>query len=111
MFYHEEDELVKVYQDINFGYTLCSLLEKEENLENIKLKDFKIYLDSNFILRLLDLQEECYFGETKELFNLLVQSGAKLVVFDETLTEVEGINLQYGKPLIIKYRKWFDDTL
>lgn len=101
--YHEEDELVKVYQDINFGYTLCSLLEKEENLENIKLKDFKIYLDSNFILRLLDLQEECYFGETKELFNLLVQSGAKLVVFDETLTEVESV-IEYYKQKYIKER-------
>lgn len=86
--YKKEDELVKIYQDISFGYTLCSLLEKEEDLENIKLKDFTIYLDSNFILRLLDLQEECFSRETKELFELLKKSGAKLIVFEETITEV-----------------------
>lgn len=86
--YAQDDELVKIYQDISFGYTLCSLLEKEEDLENIKLKDFTIYLDSNFILRLLDLQEECFSKETKELFELLKKSGAKLIVFEETINEV-----------------------
>jgi len=85
---YQDDELFKIFQDINFGYTLCSLVEKEEQIDKIKLKDFIIYLDSNFILRLLDLQEECYSNETKELFDLLSQSGAKLKVFEETLIEV-----------------------
>lgn len=84
----QDDELFKIFQDINFGYTLCSLVEKEEQIDKIKLKDFIIYLDSNFILRLLDLQEECYSNETKELFDLLSKSGAKLKVFEETLIEV-----------------------
>lgn len=85
---YQDDALFKIFQDINFGYTLCSLVEKEEQIDKIKLKDFIIYLDSNFILRLLDLQEECYSNETKELFDLLSQSGAKLKVFEETLIEV-----------------------
>lgn len=99
--YKKEDELVKIYQDISFGYTLCSLLEKEEDLENIKLKDFTIYLDSNFILRLLDLQEECFSKETKELFELLKKSGAKLIVFEETIIEVINV-IDYYKT---KYQK------
>lgn len=94
--YKKEDELVKIYQDISFGYTLCSVLEKEGDLESIKLKDFTIYLDSNFILRLLDLQEECFSKETKELFELLKKSGAKLIVFEETITEVINV-IEYYK--------------
>lgn len=92
----QEDDLVKIFQDINFGYTLCSLMEKEENVETIKLKDFTIYLDSNFILRLLDLQEECFTNESKELFDLLKQSGAKLLIFEETVHEVMSV-LEYYK--------------
>lgn len=86
--YYQEDELVKIFEDINFGYRLCSLVEKEEQIEKIKLKDFVIFLDSNFILRLLDLQEECFSDETKELFELLSKSGAKLKIFQETINEV-----------------------
>lgn len=85
---HQNDDLFRIFQDINFGYTLCSLVEREDQIDKIKLKDFVIYLDSNFILRLLDLQEECYSNETKELFDLLSKSGAKIKVFEETLDEV-----------------------
>ena len=100
----KEDDLVKIFQDISFGFTLCSLLEREEKLENIKLKDFTIYLDSNFILRLLDLQEECFSKETKELFDLLKKSGAKLIVFEETINEVINV-IQYYKEKYQNERK------
>ena len=94
--YYQEDELVKIFEDINFGYRLCSLVEKEEQIEKIKLKDFVIFLDSNFILRLLDLQEECFSDETKELFELLSKSGAKLKIFQETINEVISV-IEYYK--------------
>lgn len=94
---HQDDELYKIFQDINFGYTLCSLVEREEQLDKIKLKDFVIYLDSNFILRLLDLQEECYSAETKELFELLSKSGAKIKVFEETIDEVSSVIEHYKR--------------
>lgn len=97
---YQDDELYKIFQDINFGYTLCSLIEKENQIEKIKLNDFIIYLDSNFILRLLDLQEECYSAETKELFELLTNSGAKLKVFEETIEEVISVIEHYKRRYI-----------
>ena len=82
------NHLYQTFCDINFGYTLSSLLSQESSIEKIKLKDVVIYLDSNFILRLLDLQEECYSKETKELFELLKNSGVRLRIFKETVEEV-----------------------
>lgn len=93
---YSEQDLFKTYQDINFGFTLCSLLEKENELDNIKLQDFIIYLDSNFILRLLDLQEKCFTSETNELFELLKKSGATIKVFEETIHEVMSV-IEYYK--------------
>lgn len=98
---HSEQELFKTYQDINFGFTLCSLLEKEDEIDNIKLQNFVIYLDSNFILRLLDLQEDCFTSETKELFELLKKSGATIKVFEETIDEVMSVIEYYKQKYII----------
>lgn len=98
---HQEDELYNIFCDINFGYTLCSLIEKEKQIEKIKLNDFVIYLDSNFVLRLLDLQEECYSVETKELFDLLSTSGAKIKIFEETIDEVINV-IEHYKSRYIK---------
>lgn len=91
-----EQDLFSTYQSINFGFTLCSLLEKDEQMEEIKLKDFVIYLDSNFVLRLLDLQEECFTSETNELFKLLKQSGAVIKIFEETVQEIISV-IEYYK--------------
>lgn len=101
---HQNDDLYKIFQDINFGYTLCSLIEREEQTDRIKLKDFVIYLDSNFILRLLDLQEECYSDETKELFELLSKSGAKIKIFEETINEVISV-IEFYKQRYIREKE------
>ena len=108
--YFQEDELVKIFEDINYGYRLCSLVEKEEQIENIKLNDFVIFLDSNFILRLLDLQEECFSSETKELFELLSQSGAKLKIFQETINEVISV-IEYYKQKYAREKNTIGDFL
>ena len=47
-------------------------------------------------MRLLDLQEECFSAETKELFELLSKSGAKLKIFQETINEVISV-IEYYK--------------
>ena len=103
----QDDELYTIFKELNFGYTVCSLLERDKGIDSIKLYDFVIYIDSTFVLRLIDLQEYCSSKETKELFDLLIASGATIKILDETISEVTSI-IGYYKELYVKKKEEYE---
>ncbi len=90
-----DNDLVKSFANIYFGYNLYSVLETNANLNDIRFSNLTIYLDSNFILRLFDLQESHFTKETTELFNILKANNVKLVIFEETIIEIKSVLLYY----------------
>ena len=90
-----DNDLVKSFANIYFGYNLYSVLETNANLNDIRFNNLTIYLDSNFILRLFDLQESHFTKETTELFNILKANNVKLVIFEETIIEIKSVLLYY----------------
>lgn len=92
-----ESSLVNTFHAIYFGANIYALLQNTNNI--IKNRDFNsliIYLDSNFILRLMDLQEEYFHKETLELYSILKSNGIKLRVFEETIEEVKSVISYYA---------------
>lgn len=91
-----DNELVKTFFDIYFGYNIYSIFQTQtENIGGLKLNNIKVYLDSNFILRLIDLQESNYCKETRELFELLKTNNTKLLIFQETIIEIKSVIRYY----------------
>lgn len=90
-----DNDLVKSFANIYFGYNLYSVLETNATLNDIRFNNLTIYLDSNFILRLFDLQESHFTKETTELFNILKANNVKLVIFEETIIEIKSVLLYY----------------
>lgn len=91
-----DDFLSKTFIKIYFGLNLYSLLEANfTESPKLKLNDLTVYLDSNFILRLLDLQGKDFTNETNELYYSLINCGVRLVVFDETISEIRSVLKYY----------------
>ena len=91
-----DNDLVEIFTGIYRGYTLCELFNTSKFDSDISLaKELTVYLDSNFILRLLDLQAERFTKQTKELYGLLKKNNIKLKVFEETLKEVKDVISYY----------------
>ena len=54
-----DSALLETFVGIYFGYNMCSILNNSvHDLPNAKINELVVFLDSNFILRLLDLQAE-----------------------------------------------------
>lgn len=56
-----------------------------------------MYLDSNFILRLLDLQEDFFTRQTQELFESIAAERMDVRIFDETVDEIKNVILYRGR--------------
>lgn len=102
----ENNQLRGIFIDIYTGYCLCSVLTTTPN--NILGERFcvfsniKVYLDSNFILRLLDLQDGYFTKQTQELYESIIAEGVCLKVFDKTVDEIKSVILYRG-------RQYFDN--
>lgn len=87
-----ESKLSKIFQSIYFGANLYSLMNNAKTtIEKKEFQSLVIYLDSNFILRLLDLQEKEFTKETVELFETLKNNKIKLKIFEETVNEIRSV--------------------
>lgn len=87
-----DNAATQTFIDIYYGFSLCGILDNNSTeIQNAKINDTTIYLDSNFILRLMDLQEEHACIETRELFQMLRENKAKLRIFNETVEEIKRV--------------------
>lgn len=95
------NQLRSIFIDIYTGYCLCSVLTTTPN-NNLGEKvcafsNIKVYLDSNFILRLLDLQEDFFTRQTQELFESITAERMDVKIFDETVDEIKNVILYRGR--------------
>lgn len=87
-----ESELTEIFHSIYFGANIYSLINSSQStIAKKALQNLVVYLDSNFILRLMDLQEAISTNETTELFKTLKDNQIKLLIFDETIEEVKNV--------------------
>lgn len=87
-----ESELTNTFRSIYLGANICFLLENTGKIIDKKqFNSLVVYLDSNFILRLMDFQEEQFSNETNELFTILTNNNIKLKIFSETIEEVKSV--------------------
>lgn len=87
-----ESELTDTFHSIYFGANIYSLINNSHtSIARKELENLVVYLDSNFVLRLMDLQESAFTTETKELFNTLKENKIKLKIFNETIEEIKNV--------------------
>ncbi len=92
---HAEENRKEHYhtlQDMILGSIISEVLSSGESsidgITNTKFKDCQMFLDTNFIISVLDLRPPEFAGPAKELFNLLKKQKAKLKVFSFTVDEI-----------------------
>ena len=91
-----DNEAIQTFINIYYGFSLCEILNNNQlEIQQLKINDITIYLDSNFLLRLMDLQEEHACEETKELYDILHKHNARLRIFKETIEEIKQVISYY----------------
>jgi len=85
-------ETFEIIEKIIFG-SIISIVLKFEDISKVeqKFKDCEVYLDSNFIFSLLELDRKEFSKPAKELFNLLRLYKFKIKVFSFTLDEISNV--------------------
>ena len=81
----------QIAESVYFGSIVASLFESEIDLNAKFLNEEVYYLDTQIILKALDLQAEAETKPIIELLNLIKTSGGKLKVLDITCGEISFI--------------------
>ena len=97
----KKPEHYKTLQDMIFGSLISSILYTEgyHDLLSIRkppVKDLIIYLDTNYIFYLLDMDHEIYAKPAMELHALMSLNNIKLKVFSFTIDEICRVIGNYG---------------
>jgi hypothetical protein len=88
---HSNNYFYKIAESVYFGSIVASLFESEIDLNAKFLNDEIYYLDTQIILKALDLQAESETRPIIELLSLIKNSGGKLKALDITCGEISYI--------------------
>mgnify|MGYP001627773590 CR=1 FL=1 len=80
--------LYKIAEKIFLGSLIASYLEANIDLEENFAKKVEYYIDTELVLKALDLQNELETQPTIDLFNLIIKTGGKLKIFEATVDEL-----------------------
>lgn len=83
--------LYKVVEKIFIGSIIASYIESNIDLSAKFEKGINYYLDSKVVLEALDLQNAEDTQPTRELLQLIKETGGNIKVLDVTITELHGI--------------------
>jgi len=83
----------RTFQDLVLGSLISILLYAGDSssiseLGTRKLKNCRVFLDTNFVLSLFELHSDEFVKPAKELFGLLKKQGFPISVFDFTVDEI-----------------------
>ena len=102
-----DERLLSAFENIFNGILLAKISEMcAENLNNTNytMNSKIVFLDTNILLRILDLQSEYLNILGHELYNLLIENNFELKVFNDTIKELNYLLRGYKKaePYFIK---------
>ncbi|MGF7110467.1 hypothetical protein [Treponema pedis] len=103
-----ENELFQTFVDIYYGFIL-SQINKPEDIEKYKrkMKSINIYIDSNYLLRLLQFQSEEEYNASFETLNVLKNFGFNIIAPIEIVEEARDV-LQKKYNQMVKQRGAFE---
>ncbi len=89
-------ELYRILEKVVRGSIISVVLHSQDANElNVitsrRFKDCEVFLDTNFVFNLLDMQGRNLVDPAKELFQLLLDFGFKIKVFDFTISEISRV--------------------
>jgi len=83
-----DDQSYSTFKNIFFGYLLRQFIKKGQTDISPKIKNLTVYVDSNFLLRTLDMQARHFTTTSRELMDLFKSHGIEVAVLIETVSEV-----------------------
>jgi len=89
--FKNDSGLLKIAEKIYLGSVIASFIESNFDLESKFETGEVYYLDTQFVLSLLDLQAEEETLPIQELVQLIQANGGKVKVLDKTVEEIENI--------------------
>ena len=95
-----DDRLLSAFENIFNGILLAKISELcAENLNNTNytMNTKTVFLDTNILLRILDLQSDYLNILGHELYNLLIENNFELRVFNDTIKELNYLLRGYKK--------------
>lgn len=89
---NRDKEFYNQMKDLILGSTVSSLYNSEGlEIDNDKLKEVKIFLDTNILFYLLGYNFSEFTVPTSELYELMKRKGYRFYLFDFTLAEAERV--------------------
>lgn len=85
------DDLYNVFKSVFYGFILSRFIAKGTKDKDNKIEDLTVYVDTNYVLRILDFQSEYFTTSSSELLSLMQREGLKVVVMPEIVEEVQGV--------------------
>lgn len=77
------------FKNIFYGYILSQFVAGNTDIAHMQKKlSLSVYVDSNFLLRVLDMQAPPYYLASTELLNLMKHVGIRIVALPEIIAEV-----------------------
>ena len=86
-----DNESYPIFKNIFFGFILSQLVAKGFSNGTSKIKNLTIYADTNFILRIIDMQAPPYVVASRELLNMIKDNGLNIVTFPEIVNEIRTV--------------------
>lgn len=83
------DYYYQIFKSIFHGFLLRQFIAN--NLIDKRIKSLIIYADTNFILRILDMQAPHYVTASRELLLLMKECNIKIVTFPEVIGETKAV--------------------
>lgn len=84
------------FKGIFYGYILSQFVaQNSDNASTHKLKALTIYVDSNYLLRVLEMQSPLLCSASIELLEMMKNSGITVVVLPEIISEVRAVLNRY----------------
>ena len=89
------------FKNIFGGFLLSQFIRHGDISERRTIANLSVYIDSNFILRILDLQAPPHVEASRELLNLMIEHNMSIRVLPEIIEEVKR-SIEWQR---IKYEK------
>jgi flagellar biosynthesis GTPase FlhF len=87
-----DEHAYNTFKNIFYGYLLTQFVARSKETPDFrKVRNLTVYIDTDFLLRILDFQAGYFTTTSKELFTLMRNSGIHVVVIPEIIAEMKEV--------------------